>query len=336
MLQSYNKEQAILRINRLSEQGKEFVFIIDYLQDCSYIEETNRLDSSFVLYNLNGFTNQTISDEDDMATYSAKAMPSLHWQPFAESFFSYQRSFNIVRQNILAGNSFLTNLTCRTPVETNLTLKDIYFRSKAIYKLWVKDRFTVFSPEIFIRIHQGKISSYPMKGTIDASIPSAAQLLMNDPKETAEHATIVDLIRNDLSMVASRVSVSRYRYMDRLQTNRGAIFQTSSEIQGILPENYQEHLGDIIFRLLPAGSITGAPKKKTMQIIQEAETYDRGFYTGVMGYSDGIDLDSAVMIRFVEQEGEKMYFKSGGGITCQSDVESEYNEMKQKVYVPIY
>ena len=58
MLQSYNKEQAILRINRLSEQGKGFVFIIDYLQDRSYIEETNRLDSSFVLYNLSGFTNQ--------------------------------------------------------------------------------------------------------------------------------------------------------------------------------------------------------------------------------------------------------------------------------------
>ena len=102
-------------------------------------------------------------------------MPSLHWQPFAESFSSYQRSFNIVRQNILAGNSFLTNLTCRTPVETNLTLNDIYFHSKAIYKLWIKDRFTVFSPEIFVRIHQGKISSYPMKGTIDASIPFAAQ-----------------------------------------------------------------------------------------------------------------------------------------------------------------
>ncbi len=61
-------------------------------------------------------------------------------------------------------------------------------------------------------------------------------------------------------------------------------------------------MGSIIFQLLPAGSITGAPKKKTMQIIKEAETYDRGFYTGVMGYSDGIDLDSAVMIRFVVPE----------------------------------
>ena len=75
-----------------------------------------------------------------------------------------------------------------------------------------------------------------MKGTIDASIPSAAQLLMNDPKEAAEHATIVDLIRNDLSMVANQVSVSRYRYIDTLQTNQGAILQTSSEIQGVLPE----------------------------------------------------------------------------------------------------
>ena len=219
----YNKEQAIKRMNQLGQLHRPFIFIINYLQDVSYIEEVAAVDSAEVLYNLNGFTNQIISAEDNIATYSAKTMPSLHWQPFAESFSSYQRSFNIVRQNILAGNSFLTNLTCRTPVETNLTLKDIYFHSKAIYKLWIKDRFTVFSPEIFVRIHQGKISSYPMKGTIDASIPSAAQLLMNDPKETAEHATIVDLIRNDLSMVANRVSVSRYRYMDRLQTNRGVI-----------------------------------------------------------------------------------------------------------------
>ena len=154
----YNKEQAIKRMNQLGQLHRPFIFIINYLQDVSYIEEVAAVDSAEVLYNLNGFTNQIISAEDDIATYSAKTVPSLHWQPFAESFSSYQRSFNIVRRNILAGNSFLTNLTCRTPVETNLTLKDIYFHSKAIYKLWIKDRFTVFSPEIFVRIHQGKIS----------------------------------------------------------------------------------------------------------------------------------------------------------------------------------
>lgn len=332
----HTKEQAVKRMNNWGLLRRPFIFIINYLQDASYVEEISSIDPTELLYNLNGFTNQSTSDKSNGNSCLNNKKEHIHWQSFPESFDIYRHSFNIVQRNIFAGNSFLTNLTCRTPIETNLTLQDIYFRSKAIYKLWLRDSFMVFSPEIFVRIYQGKISSYPMKGTIDASIPDASRLLMDDPKEAAEHATIVDLIRNDLSMVANQVSVSRYRYIDTLHTNQGAILQTSSEIQGVLPEHYQEHLGEIIFKLLPAGSITGAPKKKTMQIIQEAENYDRGFYTGIMGYFDGENLDSAVMIRFVEQEGEKMYFKSGGGITCQSDVESEYNEMKQKVYVPIY
>ena len=327
----YSKQEAIARMNMLAGCSKSFVFLIDYSQEQVYVEETAEVSPEELIYNLNGFTNQ--SSSNDVLSCSEEPV---RWNSYPESFDSYRRSFDIVQRNIFAGNSFLTNLTCRTPIETNLSLKDIFFRSKAMYKLWVRDQFTVFSPEIFVRIQQGKISSYPMKGTLDASLPSAVRQLMDDPKEAAEHATIVDLIRNDLSIVADRVSVSRYRYIDKLQTNRGTILQTSSEIQGTLPDNYRENLGHILFKLLPAGSITGAPKKKTMQIIQEAETYDRGFYTGVMGYSDGIDLDSAVMIRFVEQEGDRMYFKSGGGITCRSEVESEYHEMKQKVYVPIY
>ena len=332
-MQLYTKEETIGQINQLGQSRRPFLFIINYLQDASYVEEVERVDSSEILYDLNGFTNQSSLNK---SVVPSALKESVYWNSFLESFESYLRSFDIVQRNIFAGNSFLTNLTCCTPIETNLSLKDIFLRSKAMYKLWVRDQFTVFSPEIFIRIQQGKICSYPMKGTLDASLPSAVRQLMDDPKEAAEHATIVDLIRNDLSIVADRVSVSRYRYIDELQTNRGTILQTSSEIQGILPDNYLENLGNIIFRLLPAGSITGAPKTKTMQIISEAETYERGFYTGVMGYFDGNNLDSAVMIRFVEQEGDRMYFKSGGGITCRSEAQSEYHEMKQKIYVPIY
>ena len=73
-----------------------------------------------------------------------------------------------------------------------------------------------------------------------------------------------------------------------------------------------------------------------MEIIEQEENYDRGFYTGITGYYNGKKLDSAVMIRFIEEQDGKMFFKSGGGISCKSDLESEYNEMKQKVYVPIY
>lgn len=174
-----------------------------------------------------------------------------------------------------------------------------------------------------------------MKGTIDASIDDAENIILNDPKEKAEHFTIVDLIRNDLSMVSEKVRLTKFRYIDRLKTNFGEILQVSSEIEGTLPDDFHKNLGDIIFTLLPAGSISGAPKEKTVEIIQAAETHQRGFYTGIAGIFDGKNLDSAVLIRFIEQGEGKLYFKSGGGITFQSEMQSEYDEMIKKVYVPI-
>jgi para-aminobenzoate synthetase component 1 len=154
----------------------------------------------------------------------------------------------------------------------------------------------------------------------------------------------VDLIRNDLSQVADSVRVARFRYIDRIKTHTGkALLQVSSKVVGNLPADYHAHLGDILASLLPAGSISGAPKKKTVEIIKEAESafncgnlpYTRHFYTGVCGYFDGENLDTGVMIRYVERVGEGLYFKSGGGITTQSTLESEYNELIQKIYVPI-
>lgn len=95
-------------------------------------------------------------------------------------------------------------------------------------------------------LFMSKIKSVPMKGTIDATLPDAEAKLMNNEKEAAEHATIVDLIRNDLSMVADKVNVTSYRYIDRLQTNKGVILQTSSEVSGALPDNYHEKIGNIL------------------------------------------------------------------------------------------
>ena len=130
--------------------------------------------------------------------------------------------------------------------------------------------------------------------------------------------------------------MARYRYIERVRTHRGELLQTSSEITGRLSHYYRDHVGDLIFKLLPAGSITGAPKAKTVEILREAENYDRGFYTGVIGhYADGV-MDSAVMIRFVDNEHGHLYYKAGGGITAQSDNDDEYQEVIDKVYVPIY
>ena len=101
--------------------------------------------------------------------------------------------------------------------------------------------------------------------------------------------------------------------------------------------DYRENVGTLLFHLLPAGSITGAPKPRTMEIIDEAESYERDFYTGVMGcYSKG-QLDSAVMIRFIDQDDNgQFHYKAGGGITAQSNNDDEYKEVIEKVYVPIY
>ena len=136
------------------------------------------------------------------------------------------------------------------------------------------------------------------------------------------------------SIILHFVSVDKYRYIDVLHTNKGDILQTSSEISGKLSTGYQKHIGNILDAMLPAGSITGAPKDKTMEIIHEAEGYDRGFYTGVMGIYNNGELNSAVMIRFLENDGLGTYFKAGGGITSKSDCRKEYEEVLQKVYLP--
>lgn len=250
------------------------------------------------------------------------------------SLAEYRIQFKKVKQNLLYGNSFLTNLTCRTAIELNANLDEVFNAVKAKYTIKYKDEWVCFSPETFIRIENGIISSYPMKGTIDASLPNAVATILSDQKELAEHYTIVDLIRNDLSMVATEVEVKKFRYIDKIISSDKCLYQVSSHIEGKLPHNYLEHLGDMLFALLPAGSISGAPKKKTLEIIHETENYTRGFYTGTAFYFDGQNLDSCVLIRFIEKNEGGFVYKSGGGITIHSEVEKEYQELIDKVYVP--
>ena len=254
-------------------------------------------------------------------------------EPFP--YNSYRSAFNMVRENALAGKTYLCNLTFPSRISCDLSLKEIYLMSQARYKLLMEDRFVVFSPETFVQIRDGVIRSFPMKGTIDASIPDAKEILLNDEKEMAEHVTIVDLIRNDLSMNASRVRVEKYRYVDTLVTSHKNLLQVSSVVAGDLPEDWRSNLGNIIFSMLPAGSVSGAPKPETLRIIKEAEGSERGYYTGIMGYFDGHGFDSGVLIRYIEKENGELIYRSGGGITFMSDPEKEYQELIDKVYVPV-
>ncbi|NQU84576.1 MAG: aminodeoxychorismate synthase component I, partial [Mariniphaga sp.] len=257
------------------------------------------------------------------------------WEIKPVTFSDYNKGFDLIQKHIHFGDSFLLNYTQPSPVSCNLSLEQIFHSSPALYKIYLKDSFACFSPEIFIRIDNRKISSFPMKGTIDAAIPNARVIIKNDRKELAEHNTIVDLIRNDISIVADQVEVEKFRYIDQINTNRGELLQMSSQISGVLPENHMEQIGTIIFNMLPAGSISGAPKPKTVELIKKVENYTRGFYTGVFGYFDGNNLDSCVLIRYIENQNGQLVYKSGGGITHLSNCQSEYEEMIKKVYVPI-
>ena len=247
----------------------------------------------------------------------------------------YTQAYQKVVDEIYQGNTFLLNLTFPSAIQTPLHLEDVFHWAKAPYKLLYQNHFVVYSPECFIKIKDGHIYSYPMKGTIDAQLPEAKKKLETDPKEINEHNTIVDLIRNDLSKVAKQVQVTRFRYLDKIKTQKNEIYHTSSEIKGKLSPDWKSQLPDILLGMLPAGSICGAPKAKTVSIIQEVEQGPRGYYTGIFGYFDGENLDSAVNIRYLEKKDGQLLYRSGGGITFLSDLESEYNELIEKIYVPV-
>jgi para-aminobenzoate synthetase component I len=246
----------------------------------------------------------------------------------------YRQKFEAVQEHIRNGNTYLLNLTQPTPIESSYTLKEIYKMAHASYKLRVKDQFVSFSPEPFITIEGNTINTYPMKGTIDASLPNARDTLLSDPKEFAEHTMIVDLLRNDLGIIAKEIKVKKFRYITTIDTGDKKLHQVSSHISGILEHNWKENAGALISTLLPAGSISGTPKRKTVEIIEEIEGYKRGYFSGIFGHFDGENLYSAVAIRFIEKTAVNLIYKSGGGITADSDCTREYNEMIDKIYIP--
>ena len=215
------KNNAIALMNEYGQSGFPFFFMIDFNGGKSLVLTNSEIDNGKIRFDFSG-----INKYKEDLSFGKK----LIFKKFPVDYKTYKNSFDHVMKNIQKGNTYLLNLTFPTKIETNYTLNEIYENSTAKYKLIYEDKFVVFSPETFVKIKNKKIYSFPMKGTIDADIQNAEKLILNDPKETAEHYTIVDLIRNDLSIVSENVEVEKFRYVEKIKTNQKNLLQVSSKI----------------------------------------------------------------------------------------------------------
>lgn len=169
-------------------------------------------------------------------------------QKYPLEFKDYKARFDKVRQYQKNGHSYLLNLCFASKIKTNLNLDEIYSHAKGAAVIYKKDDFVCFTPEPFVVIKDGFIHTYPMKGTIDASVANAKAKLLNNQKEFSESAMMVDLMRNDLGRVCERVWVERFRYIQKV----GNLYQTSSQISGKLRQNLS--LGEILARFCQLGA----------------------------------------------------------------------------------
>ncbi|TVQ50114.1 MAG: aminodeoxychorismate synthase component I [Saprospirales bacterium] len=314
-------------MNSLGKKGEDFVFILNYKLDQCLICPPDQAAKMGFYYKFDHRTNSPLTEEKNKAFISQpKFIPP--------SFDKYSYAFEKVMEEIIAGNTYLINLCFQSRLKSPVDFDQIMDHASSKYKVLLKEKFISFSPETFVKITDGKIHTHPMKGTISANLNNADQILLNDKKELSEHYTIVDLLRNDLSISAKNIRVEQFRYLSKIQSGERSLYQTSSHITGKLPNNYTEQLGTILFGMLPAGSITGAPKVKTMEILDRVELFERGFYTGIAGIFQNGELDSCVLIRFIEKEDNAYFYKSGGGITFLSKLKDEYEELIEKIYVP--
>ena len=320
-----SKELIKEKLNKFGLEKEPFLFVISYDFSKFYIEKISQIPSN-------------IKFQLDEKENLEKSFKKTKLEKFPITFKEYEKKFDILQEEIKKGNSYLLNLTAKTKIQTTISLDEIYENTKSKFKLRFQnesDDFVCFSPERFVQIIDNKICTYPMKGTIDASILNAKEKILADKKEMAEHTMVVDLLRNDLGIIGSNVRVEDFRYVETINAGDKELLQVSSKISANLEENWSDKIGDILISILPAGSITGTPKKKTVEILKNIENYDREFYTGVFGVFDGKNLDSSVMIRFIQKElNDEIFYKSGGGITCDSNAKLEYEELIDKIYLP--
>jgi para-aminobenzoate synthetase len=259
----------------------------------------------------------------------------------AETPAIYRDAFEAVQEQLHAGNSYEVNLTYRVAVESDLDPVTAYLRLRELnpapYAGFLQHQGSWLlssSPERYATIDRHRtIVTKPIKGTTQrGDTPGADEALRvqlaSDPKVRAENLMIVDLLRNDLGMVCEPGSVEVPVLMD--VESYESVHQLVSTVRGQLRDEVST-IG-ALHALFPAGSMTGAPKLRTMQVIRDVESTPRGVYAGAFGWISGDGrADLGVVIRSLTTDGSGLWqLGTGGGITVRSDVDEEYAESRWK------
>lgn len=253
----------------------------------------------------------------------------------------YSKAFDRIQDYILAGDCYQINLTqeFQAKAEGSLidTIDDFWNLTNAPYSAYLKlDDFEILScsPELFIDFQANReIITKPIKGTMPRfSDPIKDQIskqsLIDSQKDQAENVMIVDLLRNDLSLYAETGSVKTTKLFNIESFNQ--VHHMVSEVRATL--NSEVNAFDVLMSALPGGSITGAPKIRAMQIIEELEGSPRGAYCGSMGYFNYDGTGSwNILIRTIQKYGNDVSIWAGGGITIASECQAEYQECFDKV-----
>ena len=257
----------------------------------------------------------------------------------------YLQALQRVKDYIAAGDIFQANLSRRfetrlavRPAELYRRLRRINPTPMAAYLAFDDCAVVSASPERFLRVRGWRVETRPIKGTRprgadEASDEALAEELLHSEKDNAELAMIVDLERNDLGRVCSygSVRVTEPRVLESFPT----VHHLVATVEGELHDGHDRI--DLLRASFPGGSITGAPKIRAMEIIDELEPTRRALYTGAIGYL-GFDggMDLSIVIRTFLMRGDRVWFQAGGGIVADSACVSEYEETRDKARALIH
>jgi anthranilate synthase component 1 len=246
----------------------------------------------------------------------------------------HERRVRLAQEHIRKGDAFQIVLSQRAERPTLASPLAVYRALRRInpspylFLLELGDLALVgSSPETHVKVEGTRASLNPIAGTTERGPGDAERLLASD-KDRAEHVMLVDLGRNDLSRVCvpGSVQVERFLQPERFSHVTHLVSEVAGELQdGVTPF-------DVLRATFPAGTVSGAPKVRAMQIISELEGYRRGTYAGVVGYhAPGLGLDTCIAIRTVLLRGGRAYLQAGGGIVADSDPTDEHRECLNKL-----